>query len=179
MNSFWIGLDGFFCQTRINFTKSEPLPTSKMELFVTIVDNYKLLTSASYSLDSTWLNHDFQRTKQGCSNVNSLVVYVNGERPLFGFIPNSKCNQDFNETILQTLSMSEKALKMLLNISDNVNAAAVRSAVNFKVRNLLVMLTQIINKHLMMNGSINWETLTETPQHFRRAKCWHKKKIDI
>ena len=83
------------------------------------------------------------------------MVYVNGERPLFGFIPNSKCNQDFNETILQTLSMSEKALKMLLNISDNVNAAAVRSAVNFKVRNLLVMLTQIINKHLMMNGSIN------------------------
>ena len=49
---------------------------------------------------------------------------MDGERPLFFFIPNPKCNQDFNETILETLSMSEKALKMLLNISDNVNAAA-------------------------------------------------------
>ena len=49
---------------------------------------------------------------------------MEGERPLFVFIPNPKCNQDFNETILETLSMSEKALKMLLNISDNVNAAA-------------------------------------------------------
>ena len=29
-------LDGFFCQTKINFTKPGPLPTSKMELFVTI-----------------------------------------------------------------------------------------------------------------------------------------------
>ena len=45
------------------------------------------------------------------------------ERPFFVFIPNPNCNQDFNETILQTLSMSEKALKMLLNITDNVNAA--------------------------------------------------------
>ena len=42
----------------------------------------------------------------------------------FVFIPNPKCNQDFNETILETLSMSEKALKMLLNISNKVNAAA-------------------------------------------------------
>ena len=49
---------------------------------------------------------------------------MDGEKPLFVFIPNPKCNQDFNETILETLSMSEKALKMLLNISDNVNAAA-------------------------------------------------------
>ena len=46
---------------------------------------------------------------------------MDGERPL---IPNPKCNQDFNETILESLSMSEKALKMILNISDNVNAAA-------------------------------------------------------
>ena len=49
---------------------------------------------------------------------------MDGERPLFFFIPNPKCNQDFNETILETLSMSEKALKMLLNIFCNVNAAA-------------------------------------------------------
>ena len=48
---------------------------------------------------------------------------MDGERPLFVFIPNPKCNQDFNETILETLSMSEKALKILLNIFGNVNAA--------------------------------------------------------
>ena len=48
---------------------------------------------------------------------------MEGERPLFVFIPNPKCNQDFNETILETLSMSEKALKILLNIFGNVNAA--------------------------------------------------------
>ena len=45
-------------------------------------------------------------------------------RDHFVFIPNPKCNQDFNETILETLSMLEKALKMLLNISDNVDPAA-------------------------------------------------------
>ena len=44
-------------------------------------------------------------------------------RPLFVFIRNPKCNHDSNETILETLSMSEKALKMLLNIFGNVNAA--------------------------------------------------------
>ena len=123
MNSFWIELDGFFCQTKINFTKSGPLSTSKMKLFVTMANSWKLLTSVSSSLDPSWLNFDFQRTEEGCSNVNSLVVYVNGERPIFVFIPNPKCNQDFNETILETLSMSEKALKMLLNISGNVKAA--------------------------------------------------------
>ena len=48
---------------------------------------------------------------------------MDGERPLFVFIPNPKCNQDFNETILETLSMSEKALKILLNIFGNVNVA--------------------------------------------------------
>ena len=52
------------------------------------------------------------------------MVYVDGEKPLFVFIPNAKCNQNFNETILETLSIPEKALKMLLNFSDNVNAAA-------------------------------------------------------
>ena len=51
------------------------------------------------------------------------MVYVDGERPLLVFILNPKCNQDFNETILETLSMSEKALKILLNIFGNVNAA--------------------------------------------------------
>ena len=49
---------------------------------------------------------------------------MDGERPLFVFIPNSKCNQDFNKTILETLSWSGKALKMLLNIPYNINAAA-------------------------------------------------------
>ena len=45
-----------------------------------------------------------------------MVVYLDGERPLFIFIPNPKCNQDFNEFILETLSMSEKTLKILSNI---------------------------------------------------------------
>ena len=48
---------------------------------------------------------------------------MDGGRPLFVFIPNPKCNRDFNETILETLNVPEKALKMLLNISGNVNAA--------------------------------------------------------
>ena len=56
------------------------------------------------------------------------MVYVDDGRPLFIFIPNPKRNQDFNETILETLSMSEKALKMQLNISDNINAVAARLA---------------------------------------------------
>ena len=121
MKSFWIELD--FCESKINFTKPGPLSPSKIELFVIIVDSWKLLTSVSSSLDPPWLNYDIQRTEEGCSNVNSVVVYVDGERPLFVFIPNPKCNQDFNETILETLSMSEKALKILLNIFGNVNAA--------------------------------------------------------
>ena len=49
---------------------------------------------------------------------------MNDGRSLCVFIPNPKCNHDSNETILETLSMSEKALKMLLNIFGNVNAAA-------------------------------------------------------
>ena len=121
MKSFWIELDGFFCESKINFTKPGPLSPSKIELFVIIVDSWKLLTSVSSSLDPPWLKYDIQKTEEGCSNVNSVVVYVDGERPLFVFIPNPKCNQDFNETILETLSMSEKALKILLNIFGNVN----------------------------------------------------------
>ena len=48
---------------------------------------------------------------------------MDSERLLFVFIPNTKCNQDFNETILETLTMSEKFLKILLNIFGNANAA--------------------------------------------------------
>ena len=33
---------------------------------------------------------------------------VDGGTPIFVFISNRKCNQDFNETILETLSMPEK-----------------------------------------------------------------------
>ena len=40
-------------------------------------------------------------------------------RPLFAFIPNPKCKHDSNETV----SVSEKAVKMLLNIFGIVNAA--------------------------------------------------------
>ena len=50
--------------------------------------------------------------------------YVDDGRPIFLFTPNPKCNHDSNETVLETLSISEKALKMLLNIFGNVNAAA-------------------------------------------------------
>ena len=53
-----------------------------------------------------------------------LVEYVDNGECLFGFIPNPKCNHDFNETILGNLSMLKKALKMLLNIFGNVNAAS-------------------------------------------------------
>ena len=123
MNSFWIELDGF-CQPKNNFTKPEPLPTSKMEPFVTIFDSWKLLTSVASSQDPFWLNYGFQRTEEGCSNVNSLVEYVDNEIPIFVFVSSPKCNHDSNETILETISMSEKALKMLLNIFGNVNAAA-------------------------------------------------------
>ena len=119
MNRFWIELDGFFCQTKINFTKPGPLPTSKMEPFATIFGNWKLLTSFAISLDPPWLNYDCQRTEEGCSNVNSLVEYVDDGRPLFVFIPNPKCKHDSNETA----SVSEKAVKMLLNIFGIVNAA--------------------------------------------------------
>ena len=49
---------------------------------------------------------------------------MDGKRPFFVFIPNPKYNQDFNEIILETLSMSEKASKMLLNISGNVYTGA-------------------------------------------------------
>ena len=103
MNSFWIELDGFFCQTKINFKKTGPLPTSKMEPFVTIFDIWKLLTSVASSLDPSLLNYDFRRTEEGYSNVNSLVEYVDDGRPLFIFIPNPKCDHDSNETILETL----------------------------------------------------------------------------
>ena len=117
----WIGW--LFCETKINFSKAGPLSTSKTELFLIIVDSWKMLTSVSSSLDPPWLNYDIQRTEEGCSNFNSVVVYVDGERTFFVFIPKPKCNQDFNETILETHKMYEKALKILLNIFGNVNAA--------------------------------------------------------
>ena len=49
---------------------------------------------------------------------------LDGGRPLFVFMPNLKYYQDFNETILETIRMLEKSLKMLLNISSNVNPTA-------------------------------------------------------
>ena len=94
-----------------------------MELFVTIVDSWKLLTSVSSSLEPTWLNYDIQIIEEGYSNVSSLVVYVDGDRPLFVFISNPKCHYGF-KIFLEKLSMSEKAIKMLLNTSGNVSAAA-------------------------------------------------------
>ena len=54
-----------------------------------------------------------------------------------------------------------------------------RSAVNLKIRTLLVFLGQVINEHLRMNTSLNLESLSEMRQYFGWAKCLHKKKIDI
>ena len=51
-----------------------------------------------------------------------------------------------------------------------------RSAVNCKVRTLLVLFGQVINKHLRINTSINLESLTEMSQQFGWAQCLHKKK---
>ena len=58
MNSFWIELDGFFCQTKINFTKLGPLPTSKMDLLVTIVVIFRLLERAAQMLTPWWMMRD-------------------------------------------------------------------------------------------------------------------------
>ena len=44
--------------------------------------------------------------------------------PFLFLFQNPKFYQDFNETTLEPLTMSQKALKMLLNSSDDVNAAA-------------------------------------------------------
>ena len=57
--------------------------------------------------------------------MNSLVVFVDGGRHNFVFIPNQKCNHDSNETILETLSIPEKALQTLLNT--NIDEAQVSS----------------------------------------------------
>ena len=54
-----------------------------------------------------------------------------------------------------------------------------RSAVNFKVRTLLVLFGPIINKHLRMNTSINLESLTEMPQKLDGKNAYKRKKIDI
>ena len=48
--------------------------------------------------------------------------------------------------------------------------------VNFKVRILLILFAQVMNKHLRMNASINFEFLAEMLQNFGRATCQHKKK---
>ena len=56
--------------------------------------------------------------------MNSLVKYIDDGKPLFVFIPNPKCNHNSNETILETLNISEKALKILSNIFGDVNAAS-------------------------------------------------------
>ena len=86
----------------------------------------------------------------------------------FRFYSKPRCNQDSNETILETLSMLEKAL---------MKKACIRSAVHFKIKTCLVLFAQVINKHLRMNASINLESLTGMSQHFGRAKCAHTKKI--
>ena len=49
----------------------------------------------------------------------------------------------------------------------------------FKVRLLLVLFTQVINKHHGMNGSINLESLIEMPYDFGRQNADTRKKMDI
>ena len=123
MKNFWTELDGFFSETNIIFTKLGPLSKFEIEISVTIVDRWNLLISLSSILDPPWPSYDIQRTEEDCSNVNSVVVYVDGEWPLFVFISNQSCNRNFNETVLETLSMTENVLKLLLTISGNVNIA--------------------------------------------------------
>ena len=60
--------------------------------------------------------------------------------------------------------MLEKASKIVLNISGNVNPTArriMRSAVDFKVRILLILLAQVITKHLRLSAFVHLESLTE------------------
>ena len=53
-----------------------------------------------------------------------------------------------------------------------------RTAVNYKVRTLLALFGQVINKHLRVNTSINLESLREMPQHFGWTECLHTQKKD-
>ena len=92
-----------FCETKVIFAKLRSLPTSKIELFVTIVHSWKLLTSVASSVDPPLLTYDFQRAEEDCSNVASLVVYVDGRRSLF-----LEYNLDFNETIWKLLPFQKK-----------------------------------------------------------------------
>ena len=101
-----------FLWNKVIFIKQGPLSTSTIELFVTIVDCWKLLTSFPSSLGPPSLNYDIQRTEKGRPNVDSVVEYVNKERLHIGFILNQKCNQDFNETVSETLSMSGKVFTL-------------------------------------------------------------------
>ena len=114
----------FFCQTKINFAKPRPFSTSKMELFVTIVDSWKLLISVVNSLDPPLLTYDFQRTEKDSSNVASLLVYVDGGRPFCSFLIQTQNVIKISMKLFRNFSMPEKDLKMLLNISRNVNLAA-------------------------------------------------------
>ena len=88
-----------FLSSKTSFAELRHLQTSTIELFVTIVDSWKLLTSVTSILDPLLLNCDFQRIEEDSSSVASLVVYVDGGRPPVMINSNPKCNQDFNETI--------------------------------------------------------------------------------
>ena len=68
MDSFWINLGCFFCQTKLILPNLDPCQ--------------HLLTSVASSFDPLLLNYDFQRTEEGYSDVASLVVYVDGGKPI-------------------------------------------------------------------------------------------------
>ena len=80
----WVELNYMaFLSKKINFGKAGLLPAFKMELFVTRFYSWTLLTSVASSLDPYLLDYNFQGTEEGCSDMNSLVVRVDGGRPNF------------------------------------------------------------------------------------------------
>ena len=56
-----------------------------MELFVTIIDNWKLLDSVSDSLDPIWLNYSFQRTEDAQMLIPCLYMWMARDPFLFLF----------------------------------------------------------------------------------------------
>ena len=51
----------------------------------------------------------------------SLLVCVDGGRLNFAFIPNTKCSQDFSDTILETFNMPEKVFSSRITKAIKMN----------------------------------------------------------
>ena len=100
-----------FLPKKINFAKPRPFSTSKMELFVTIVDSWKLLISVVNSLDPPLLTYDFQRTEKDSSNVPSLLVYEDGGRPFCSFLIQTQNVIKISMKVFRNLWHARKRLK--------------------------------------------------------------------